>query len=75
MWHVRPGFRLVYGASFARPLVKQLSGSGQVTVRGGVSYTVGEAAAPPTWGSAPQTFYVATPNFTRFKSDFASEWL
>ena len=42
---------------------------------GGVSYTVGVAAAPPTLSSAPPTFCVATPSFERFYCGLTSEWL
>ena len=44
-------------------------------VRVGVFYTIGGAAALPTWGSAPPALSVATPIFASFRCDFAPEWL
>lgn len=42
---------------------------------GGVSYTVGGEAAPPTLGSATPIFCVATQSFTNCWCHLASEWL
>ena len=41
---------------------------------GGVSYTVGGAAAPPTLSSATPTVWLATPIFNGFFSFPTSKW-
>ena len=42
---------------------------------GGVSYTVGGAAAPPTLSSAPPTFRVVTSSFVSFECRLTSGWI
>ena len=43
-------------------------------VTGGVSYTVGVTAAPPTCRFAPPTWYFATPTFGRFSGFLTLKW-